>query len=436
MSFAIDLVIRGGQAARNALVAIKDGVLGVASAERRLAADTAHAASQQDKLAASARKAHQELKAAASAMRQTSVASGVNPLTGGRSTVSFPSNPVTGIRRAQLLYDIQRSGRAGYDELAGRGGPGGGGGGGEGGTNHALARIGKRIGGIFGEKGVKIGESIGATPALGAVALGAVAASIALGEFGKAVQRAKDDVAHIEGIKTDIREGIRAAFASANAAALAEGKANKTAIASLIGAGKLEQGQALAKGLGAGGLQAEGTLNQHGLMGSDKVQQALRLAVGTGQITAEQFASTIGGARGLISGGSPEGIAKAVLARNGSPNVDVKAAGAAFGASKFGRAFGNVDAAEEHRSRAALARFAGGGTEGSIRDDASRIASPDAAARADIKRKLDESQEVLDKIAENQGAMARLWDAIANRGDSASNTRDRNKRVEAEAVNP
>lgn len=425
MAFAIQLVARGFQAARSGLVAIKDGILGVASAERRLAQDIAHAARESDKLASSAKKAQENLKAAAAAFRLASTVRGINPLTGG--AMELPGvGAITGIRRAQLLYSIQRSGMQGYADLAAnRDGAGGGD------PGHLFGRLGGRIGRIFGSNGSKIGEALGGTlggmaPALGAVTIGAVAAGLALNEFGKSVDRAKESVRKVEGLKNEIRDAIIDSIKSANAAAIGEAKANQGAIASLIGSGKLEEGRQVANGLGADGLRAAGILNQKRLLGNKNVIAAMRLAVGTGQISAEQFASTIGSARGLSGIGSAEGIAKAVLAQNGAIGVDVNQAGARFGASKFGQAFNALDAAEESRSGAALGRFAQGGTEVGIREEAARIASPQTAALQEIQRRMDDEQKTLAAMANSQSALTALFDAIVNRGDSAKATAARN----------
>jgi hypothetical protein len=294
-----------------------------------------------------------------------------------------------------------------------------------------------RIGGALGGGALsKIGGAIGMpTAGLAALGLGAVAAGMALKEFGAHVERAKQEITRVGELKNDLRESIRTAFAGANAAAIGEAKGNRSAIAALIGAGKLEQAQKEAGGMGEGGLRAMGALQQKGLM-TDPVMAAMKLAVGTGQMSAEQFATTIGGKRGLAAAGDPESIARAVMANAGIHGVDLKGAGAAFGGSAFGKSFGSLDAAEAHRQRAALGRFAAGGTDGQIREEAARIADPQTAAMVEFKRKMDDQQQILDAIAESQGKMAALWDAIANRADSATQTSRRTARQNAAVVNP
>jgi hypothetical protein len=462
MAFAITLIARGFEQAKRGLVSLKDGVLGIAAAEKRLATDTDQATRAQHRLAEAARRAREQFEKQAQAARATGGGSGVGRVTGsgGLAGRVFALNAL-GQSNSDLRSSI--AGRAHQERLGGlqsdsarRGGrlamlgqladanrdahstardriAAGGGGRGGGAGGNIFARIGGALGGGTLSK---VGGAIGMpTAGLAALGLGAIAAGIALGEFGKAVERGKQEITRIGELRNDVRDAIRTAFQGANDAAIGAAKGNRSAIAALVGAGKLEQGQKLGAEFGEGGLRAVGGLQQKGLL-NESVVQAMRLAVGTGQMSAEQFSTTIGGKRGLAAAGDPEAIARAVMANAGIHGVDLKGAGAAFGGSAQGRAFSALDSAEAFRQDKALARFAGGGTEGGIREEAARIASPATAAILEIKRGQDDAQKILDDIAASQGKMAALWDAIVNRGDSATNTAQRTARQTSAALNP
>lgn len=439
MAFAVNLVAKGFQSARSGLIAIRDGILGVASAERRLAADTAHAAREQDKLAASARKAHQELKAAAAAFRAANEARGINPLTGGAATTArdtlLRGEAGTLASRRILLGSVGRQGLADQAALLearrDRGG---------GGSEHLFGRLGGRIGRIFGEKGAKVGESVGGiiggmAPVFGAIGLAAVGVSMAFDELRKQMERTKEEFVHIGEIRTEIRDAIIDAVKGANASAIGEARANKGAIASLINSGNIEQAQKDAQGLGQGGLQALGILNQKGIY-NKTTAEAIRLMVATGQTDAVSAAGALGKYRGLSVGGSAEDLANGGLAQLGIYGVDAKRAGARFGASKIGVAYKNLSSADEALSGAEMRRFTAGGTEGVIREQAARVASPETAVRVEFQRKMDEQMSALKEALDNQNAFFKAMDGVINKGDSLRVTVLRTMRQNADAVNP
>lgn len=436
MAFAISLVLRGGQAARQALVAIKDGVLGVASAERRLAADTAQAATQQDRLAAAARKAHQELKSAAAAFRAQSVATGVDRLTGART--GAPGQPFgsAATQRVAALMSLQRQGRDDWAEmLAGRGAP-----------DKKVGRIGaflQKAAPVASAAGSSVGSTIasfGAASFLAPVALGAIAVGLALDNVSKEIERQKVGIARIADLGESLRQGMRSMAASADQTANATAKPMQSSIAALIAGGNLDKAKALSLQVGPQAIGAAGTLQQARLFDNPKVVEAMKLAVGTGQIDAQTFSRTIASKRGLAGAGSPEAIAKSVLAQNGIYGVDVKKAGAAFGGSALGKAYAGMDSAEAHLQDKALARFASGSTTGGIREEAGRVASPETAAQVEWKRALDQQVAIMTQQYEKQTAFYAVMDGLINRGDSLRvsirRTTEQNNEATPVAFNP
>lgn len=436
MGFAINIALRGAQAVRSTMIAIRDTIVGSAVAEERLERAAVRAEKAQRKLAAAA-------KETARAMFTASAnAQAMEFGRGGKQTGRFHPNlqldhaGLTGESRAatirqRILRQLATQGAS--DQAAAqanraastpppRGGR----------FAQALSRVGGAAGAVLGRVGGALGSP---SPGLVALGLGAAAVGIALQEFGKAVDRNKEAVRQAAEIQYALTDAQRDAVKAANAEAIGVAKGSRSALLTLAAAGgdALGRGRDLAGKVGPGGLDAAGKLQQFGMF-NGQTSAALQAAVGTGRITPEQFAETLTKHRGLASGGrDANSLASAVIAASGGGRVNVAATNAALQGNGLAGQFAQLDNLEGRRQGIAVDRFSRGAL-GDVATDLGRFASPESAARQQMWEQQERQLMTLNKIADGQNWLERIYDAIANRGDSASNTAARQARIVTTAI--
>lgn len=281
------------------------------------------------------------------------------------------------------------------------------------------AQVVGRFGGVIG----------GAVAAFAAPTKGMVAAGLAAFAFAKimqsvtaGIQRAEERTRRVAEGQLNLLRATQAATRAADLAARGAGMDAREAIGQLAtgGVGAVAAGQRFGRMFGAGGIKAAGTLQKAGLL-TPEIEKAMQMAVQSGLITPEQFAEILSGNKGLMQGRSGIGLAEAVLSKAGAGRIDLASQLATLDASGFGARFRDVDAAQGLVFGTSLDRFGRVATTGDLREQAGRIASPETAAQLDQWRTEQEQLQVLQKIADQQGLLARIWlDFTSTEGSAAT----------------
>jgi len=406
VAFAINIALRGAQAVRSTMIAIRDTIIGSAQAEERLERAAVRAEKAQRKLASAAKDTERALAGASrAAARGDGIGIGHIPLA-NNGPIAFDPRARQD-RAAQIRHHILRqlATQGASDQAAAQASAAGGAARPRGGRfAQALSRIGGAGGAVLG----RIGGALGApTPGLIALGLGAVAGGLALRGFVSHVEHAAQAAGELAKSTIELRNATHEIGKQRNAEAIGVAKGARSSILTLAGAGgdALARGQALAGQVGPGGLEAAAKLQQHNLF-SGRSSAALQAAVGTGRITPEQFAETLTKHRGLLGGSSTaEGLASAVIRASGGGRVDVGAVNNNLAGNAFARQFSTVDSLEGSNLNAQLQAFIGrSGIFSELNSERGRIlGGPDAEARIQAFKVSQDQLEVLNRMAAQEG---------------------------------
>lgn len=279
-----------------------------------------------------------------------------------------------------------------------------------------------RAAGRFGFGG-EIGAALSApTQGLAAVGLAGVAAAAslkAITEYGAHV---------VDGLKKEIdaRRSLVTATKSAREAAGRQagsiGIGSTQAMRALVGAGgdQLGLGERLASRFGAAGLDAAASLSNAGAL-DERSAEALRLAVESGLITPEQFASAFG-KNGGLSGteGNASDLARAVIsAQTGMDPGDIGARLARVGRSKFGRMAAQTEGLQGDQYLTGMEAFMRGDHLPGMAMDTARMRNPGEMAKLDAFAKWEEEIDTLKRIevATAQSSLL-LYEYLTNRPET------------------
>lgn len=409
MAFAINIALRGSQAVRSTMIAIRDTIVGSAQAEERLERAAMRAERSQRKLASAAKETAKALKegAAYGGGGGANFATGVPAQAGrlGQLQREAGAGSLAFVRRRNLLHSIGRQGAADMDAFnLEREGPKSKGGR----FAQALSRVGGAAGAVLG----RISGAENGVGGLRAVALGAVAVGLAFKAVSIGMERAGKAAENVASAHASLRATIEESIHHANDAAISAAKGNRSAVLGLAGAGgdALARGQALAGRVGPGGLDAAGKLQQFGMF-TERNTKALEAATKTGQITPEQFAETLTKHRGIAGGNqTADQLAAAVIRMSGNGRVDVAGVNGRLEGNTFAKRYSELDATEGDNQNRALARFAGTSTVLSdLTKEGRSISDPRSAAKEQWLKVQEDQLVQLQEIAKSQGFFQKVW---------------------------
>lgn len=272
--------------------------------------------------------------------------------------------------------------------------------------------------GFGGEVGAALSAPTQGLVALGLAGVSAAASLKAINEYGTHV---------VEGLRREIdarkslAEATKSMRDAAGRSAGSIGIGSTQAMRALVGAGgnQLQLGEGIATRFGAAGLDAAASLSNVGAL-DERSAEALRLAVESGLITPDQFASAFG-KNGGLSGteGNASDLARAVIAaQTGMDPGDIGARLARVGRSKFGRMAATTEGMQGDQYLTGMEAFMRGDHLPGMAMDSARMRNPGEAARLEEFRKWQEEIDTLKRIdVSTAQSNLLLYEFLKNRPD-------------------